>query len=358
LRNAEEALRNALERGASEQELKQLMDQLRAAMDRFLQAMQEQLKNNQQAARPFDRNSRMLRSQDLKNLLDRLESMARNGAKDAARELLQQLEQMMENLQMATPDMNGDDLGDMMQDLDELGDMIHKQQELRDRTFRRGQDQRRRGAERGQQGRQGQKGQQGQQQGQQGRQGQQQGQQGDPFGDLRQSQQALRDRLNKLLEELKNHGFGENQQGKQGQQGQQGQGQGDMNDLGRAGEAMGEAEGSLGEGNADSAVDSQGRALDALRKGAQGLAQSMQQQMGQGPGRNGRLGQPRAQQDTDPLGRPLRGREYGDDYTVKVPGEIDVQRARRIIEELRRRFGDVLRPQEELDYIERLLKDY
>jgi Domain of unknown function (DUF4175) len=43
---------------------------------------------------------------------------------------------------------------------------------------------------------------------------------------------------------------------------------------------------------------------------------------------------------------------------VKVPGEIDAQRARRIIEELRRRFGDVLRPQEELDYIERLLKDY
>jgi RNA polymerase primary sigma factor len=59
------------------------------------------------------------------------------------------------------------------------------------------------------------------------------------------------------------------------------------------------------------------------------------------------------QKDTDPLGRPLRGREYGDDYTVK-----DVQRARRIIEELRRRFGHVLRPQEELDYIERLLKDY
>ena len=51
-------------------------------------------------------------------------------------------------------------------------------------------------------------------------------------------------------------------------------------------------------------------------------------------------------------------REYGDDDTVKVPGEIDVQRARRIIEELRRRFGDALRPQEELDYIERLLRDY
>ena len=131
----------------------------------------------QQLSRPLDRNSRMLRQQDLKSMLDRLESMARSGAKDAARELLQQLEQMMENLQMATPDMNGDDLGDMMQELDELGDMIHEQQDLRDRTFRQGQDQRRRGAERGPQGRQGQKGHQGQQG--------QQGQQGDSFGDLR-----------------------------------------------------------------------------------------------------------------------------------------------------------------------------
>ena len=58
------------------------------------------------------------------------------------------------------------------------------------------------------------------------------------------------------------------------------------------------------------------------------------------------------------LGRPLRGRDYGDDTTVKVPGEIDVQRARRILEELRKRFGESFRPQLELDYIERLLKDY
>ena len=46
LRNAEEALRQALERGASDQEIKQLMDQLRAAMDRYVQAMQDQMKNS------------------------------------------------------------------------------------------------------------------------------------------------------------------------------------------------------------------------------------------------------------------------------------------------------------------------
>ena len=67
---------------------------------------------------------------------------------------LQQLQQMMENLQMATPDMNGDDMDDMMSELDELGDMIRQQQDLRDRTFRQGQDQRRQNAQRGQQGRQ------------------------------------------------------------------------------------------------------------------------------------------------------------------------------------------------------------
>jgi uncharacterized protein (TIGR02302 family) len=236
---------------------------------------------------------------------------------------------------------SGDD--DMMSALDELGDMIRKQQQLRDKTFQQGQDQRRQQRQPGQQGRQGQQGEK-------------------SMDELRQDQQALKDRLSKLLEELKKRGMG--QQPGEGQPGQPGQqpGQGDgMGELGRAGDAMGDAQGQLGDGNSDGAVDSQGRALEAMRKGAQGMAQSMQQQMGQGPGRGpGQPGGPqqRAQQDTDPLGRPLRGREYGDDVTVKVPGEIDVQRARRILEELRKRFGEPSRPQFELDYIERLLKDF
>jgi hypothetical protein len=175
---------------------------------------------------------------------------------------------------------------------------------------------------------------------------------------LRQNQQALREQLKKLLEEMRKRGQmgqGPPQPG-QGQQPGQDPGEG----LGQADSAMGDAEGQLGEGNADGAVDSQGRALEALRRGAQSLAQQMQQgQQGPGgPGQPGRTGQSRANNDTDPLGRPLRGRDYGDDVTVKVPGEIDVQRARRILEELRKRFADPARPQLELDYIERLLKDF
>ena len=36
-------------------------------------------------------------------MLDRMEQMARSGNKDAARELLDQMQQMLENLQMARP---------------------------------------------------------------------------------------------------------------------------------------------------------------------------------------------------------------------------------------------------------------
>src|SRR4029078_9255661 len=341
LRQAQEALLQALERGASDEEIKKLMDQLRAAMDKFLQALAEEMrKNPQQLTRPLDRNNtRMLSQQDLKSMLDRLENLARSGNKDAARQLLEQLQSMLENLQMARPGAQGDDGDDddMMSALDELDDMIRKQQQLRDKTLQQGQENRR-DRKRGQQGQ-------------------------NQMGDLRQDQQGLRDRLNKLLEQLRQRGLGQQgqqgQKGQQGQQGQQGRGGEERSERGEAGEAMGEAEGHLGDGDAEGAVGNQGRALEAMRKGAKGLAQWMQQQ-GMGPGPNGRpgRGQSRAQQETDPLGRPMRRGDYSDDFTVKVPGEIDAQRARRILEELRKRFGESFRPQLELDYIERLLKDF
>ncbi len=351
LRAAQEALKEALERGASDEEIKKLTDQLRAALDQFMRQLAEQLRNNpQQLARPLDQNTRVMRQQDLNNMIERMERLSRSGNKDAAKQLLDQLQQMLENLQMAQPG-QGDD-GDMEQALNELGDVIRKQQQLRDRTFKEGQDSRR-DRMRGQQGNQ------------------------ETMDGLRQDQEALRDRLRKLQEELAKRGFSPQQQGQQGQRGQRGQqgqqgeqgqngqpgGQGgeDGEGLGDAESAMGDAGGRLGEGNADGATDSQGRALDALRKGAQQLAQSMQQgeggQPGEGPGQQ--VGRQQGNgRDTDPLGRPLRGREFGDDLTVKIPGEIDVQRVRRILEELRRRLGDPSRPQIELDYIERLLKDF
>ena len=335
LRAAQEALKQALERGASDEEIKKLTQDLRQALDNYMRQLAEQLRNNpQQLARPLDPNTRILRQQDLNNMIERMERLSRSGDKEAAKQLLEQLQEMLENLQMAQPGQYGD--GDMDQALNELGDMIRKQQQLRDRTFKQGQDSRR-DRLRGKQG-------------------------GDQnMGDLQQDQQNLRDRLKQLQDQLAKRGLGQMPRGQKGDgdQGEQGE-QGDSGDpLGDADSAMGDAGGRLGEGNADAAVDSQGRALDALRKGAQNLADAMQQgDDGQGDGPGERMGRQQGNgNQTDPLGRPLRSHEY-DDLSKMIPGEIDVQRVRRILEELRRRLGDPSRSQTELDYIERLLKDY
>ena len=310
----------------------------------------EEYKRATERSQSSSRDRSVITQRDLDDLLRQIEKAAREGNKEAAQRMLEQLAQIMENLQMAQPGQSGE--SEMEQALNELSDMIRKQQQLRDKTFKQGQDSRR-DRSRGKQGDQ-------------------------SMSDLQQDQQSLRDRLKKLQDELAKRGLAQKgQKGQKGQQGQQGQ-KGQQGDQGQNGDqdgddgdddgsldtadgAMGDAGSKLGEGNADGAVDSQGKALDAMRKGAQKMAEAMQQGDGdgQGDGPGNRAGrQQSGGNQTDPLGRPLHGRDLSDDYSVKIPGEIDAQRVRRILEELRRRLGDSSRPQIELDYIERLLKDF
>ncbi len=57
-----------------------------------MRQLAEQLKNNpQQLARPLDPNTRVMRQDDLRNMIDRLERLSRSGDKDAAKQLLDQL---------------------------------------------------------------------------------------------------------------------------------------------------------------------------------------------------------------------------------------------------------------------------
>lgn len=328
LRAAENALRQALENNASDEEIKRLTDQLRAALDRYLQALAEQQRRNNDAnTQAPDANTRVVRPQDLKNMLDQIERMAKNGDRAAAQRLLNQLQALMENLQRnrrATAPQNGNSDNP----LDQLGRMIQEQQRLRDRTFRQGRENPR-GGQKGQQKR---------------------GQ--NELGQLQQNQGNLRQQLEQMLEQLRRQ---QQQQGQNGQDGEEGPGKDAADALGRAEQAMRDAEKSLGNGDTEGAVGSQGRALQNLRRGAQSLADSMQGP-GEGPG-NPNGPEAESAERTDPLGRPMRTREYGDDYTVKVPDEIDAQRARRVLEELRRRLSDPNRPQLELEYLDRLLRE-
>ncbi|WP_341992739.1 TIGR02302 family protein, partial [Azorhizobium sp. AG788] len=161
LRAAQEALREALQRGASDEEIKRLAKDLRQAMDKMMRQLAEEARRDGGTdARPLDQNTRVVRPQDLQRMVDRIENLARSGSRDAAKQLLDELQAMMDGMKPGNRQA-GRQQGQQQQS--ELGAMIQEQQRLRDRTYREGRP--------GQQGQQGQRGQRGQQ-GQQGQQGQ------------------------------------------------------------------------------------------------------------------------------------------------------------------------------------------
>ena len=336
LRQAQEALQQALENNASDEEIDRLMAELREAMDEFLREFAERAMQNPNMAQQMPENSQELRQSDLQRMLDQIENLAKSGNRDQARDLLAQLQEMMNNLQAGRmqPGQNGQQNSEMRQQMDKLGEIMRRQQEMMNETFRMDQMQ---------PGQQGQGGEQ--QQGENG-QGQQPGQQGQPMTpeefaeamkQLQQGQGQLQGDLEALMKGLEGMGM------------QPGEG------FGEAGEAMGEAEGSLGRGEGDRAVGQQGRALEALRKGAQDMMNQMMQAM-QGEDGGGQEGGRQQNADRDPLGRPraTTGPDFGD--SVTVPDEIDVQRARQILEAIRKRLGNALSPELERSYLERLLE--
>ncbi len=336
LRAAQEALRQALENGASDEEIERLMAELREAMQDFLREFAERAARDPNMAQQMTPNAQELRQSDLERMLDQIEELAKSGARDQAQQLLSQLQEMMNNLQSAQRQQGqAQGQGEMRQQMDKLGEIMRRQQEMMNETHRLDQmqrGQRQRGQDRGEQ--------RGEQPGQQGEQGPPGGMTAEEFAEaLRQLQEGQ----NQLQGEL-----GDLMQGLEGLGIEPGEG------FGEAGEAMGEAGEALGQAEGERAVGEQGRALEALRRGAQDMMQQMQQAMqgDQGPGQEG--GRQRSS-DRDPLGRPraTTGPDFGD--SVKVPDEIDVQRARRILDAIRKRLGDALSPELEKDYLERLL---
>jgi uncharacterized protein (TIGR02302 family) len=391
LRAAEQQLRDALQRNAPDEEIRKLTENLRAALDKFLNEFSEQQARelaNQQPDRSPNA-SRSVSRKDLQSMLDRMQEMARSGDRSDAQKMLEQLQNTLENLRMAQrreADPTTRALNNALRELDKLS---REQQQLRDETNRQAQAQ-----EQAQEQRDESDDQQQNQPGQQtpqspSSQGQDQsGQQSASQQDLHDRQQDLRNRLEEVERQLKQLGQDQsglreaqqamkdaendlNQDQKQGQQ--QGQNQGAQKpggqDQGQGGQGQGQSPGGQTQGQgqgASNAVGAQGRALEALRKGTDQLAQSMQQggqgqgaEGGEQPGDQEGEGQAEGAGDTDPLGRPLANDPAFDPHARFDPlGIPAAERAQRVLEELRRRLSDPSRSQEELDYLERLLKPY
>ncbi len=346
LRQAQEALRNALQNGASQEEIEKLTAELRKAMQDFLREFAQRQQQNPNARRTApDPNARMLTEKDLQRMMDQIENLARQGSRDQAEQLLSQLQNLMNNLQMgqAQPGQQGQgqgQQGQMQQQMNKLGELMRRQQQTMNETFDLDQKmQRQFGGSDGEgetgddlfPGDDGSMGGSPQQDGQ----GDVPPDMAEAMRKLQQRQKDLQSDLQKLMDDLKGLGI---EPGK---------------DFSDAGKSMGNATDALGRSEGAEASDQQGNALDALRRGGRDMLQKMQQAMGQtGQGQSGADGN----KGRDPLGRQQGTGESGLNDDVEIPGEIDIQRAREILDEIRRKLGNALTPQMEKEYLQRLLK--
>jgi uncharacterized protein (TIGR02302 family) len=320
LRSAMQALQDALARNAPDAEIQRLMNQVQQAIDQYLQALAQQMQRMPpQQMQPIDP-SHMLSRQDLQRMLDRARDLARTGSRDQARDLLSQLQEMLENLRMAQP---GQMSSGQSQAMRQMQEMMRRQQQLLDQSFRNSQ-----------QGRQGQQG--------------QQGQRGDQSQDDANQQESLRRMLGDMMQKL-------------GEQG------GDIPaPFARADRAMRNAVEALRRTEPGDAIGPQTEALDALQQ----AARAMQQQMaGRGLGTRPDGTDPGDDQGLDQAQRDPFGRfndENGngglDDgglmRTGKGPNDYALEKAKQILDELRQRAGERDRPEIELNYIDRLLKQF
>jgi uncharacterized protein (TIGR02302 family) len=319
LREIQQELMEALARDADDAEIERLMDKLQEAMQRYLKALAEEAQRQMEAGKepmPFDPRAQSIEAEQLQQMLERARELSRLGARDAAREMLQQLQAMLENLRSGPMMSMPPQLRGTERAMRNLGDLMRDQQRLLDKTFREAQRGMRPGEGKGerQRGRAPARG----------------------LDGMSADQEAMRRRLGEIMRQL-------------------GEQMGEIpGSLGRAERAMHDARESLGQGQPGPATESQGRAIDQMAEGLRGLAQEMARRLGQGQGDRQLPGNP---MDEDPLGRPAAQGGL-DTSAVELPGKADLQRAREILDELRRRAGQRHRPEPERDYIDRLLKRF
>ena len=379
LRRAQERLSEAMRNGASDEEIAELMQELREATDDYLRMLAQEAEPNDGTDQADNgQDGEPMSMDELQALMDRIEELMQEGRMAEAQELMEQLNQMMENMRVTQGEGGDGPPSPGEQSMQDLSDTLREQEELSDDSFSELQEQFNPGepgqqpqpGQQGQEGDQGQspdgsegqQGQNGSQQGQEGQQGQGQGvgedaqsgqQRGDGAGgeaderSLAQRQEALREELRRQRDGLP---------GLPGESGDIAR-----RSLERAEGAMEGAEDALRDGDLAEAIDQQAEALDALRNGmrelGQALAENQNSEPGQGTEQGEASGRPE-QGQRDPLGREMGNTgQLGTDQ--ELLGGVDInRRAEELLDEIRRRSAEQNRPEIERDYLRRLLDQF
>jgi hypothetical protein len=349
LEEARQAARDALDKAqqqpndANREELAKKLEELRQAIERHMQALMQDAQRNDSIMQ-FDPKALQLSDRDMQRMAEQAEQAAKEGRMADAQQQMAQLERMLDRLRNART--QGDEKqanskrqrGKRQQSV--VQDLIAREGALLDHAQQRG---------------------------------------ASPSPDdpnaAREAdsrvQQALRRALGELMQQFTDLS-GEASPG-----------------LGEADQAMRDAATALNQGQDQAAGQSQQQAIAALQKGNREMGQAMAKmgrQSGQGDegedgdedGSEGMMGMmmpdgqrgdgrgrgplPGSGERADPGGRDPLGRynqgNSTDNADVTVPEERERQRTQAIQEELRRRGADQERPRQELDYIDRLLKQF
>ena len=334
LATAEQALRDALEKGAPQEEINKKIAELQQALADYQKAKTEKQENNfaaNQGTPP-----------DIQKMMEQLKQMNDMGAKEGARQQLAELQDRLQEMRDENMELENESAPAKAAQklLSDMQDLTKNQAGLVDKNFEkaRAEDLRRqqRQAQNQSQNQQGNQGQQRQSSNRQDDAAQQQG-----GGDAAMQQEALRQELSRINEQIRQL---------------TGKPQISMDE---AGDAMAEARDSLKAGSWKNGVEAQSRALSKLQESAEQAQQDLAEAMfnrGFG-GLMDQAGQPQFR-----FGQGQRGRAGGNNNDVDVPMGEDpasmAARVRAILEEIRTRASDRTRPAEEQDYLKRLMKQF
>lgn len=361
LRRAQERLSEAMRQGASDEEIAQLMQELREAMNDYMRQLAENAEPGDETDQPDSGERTEMSMADLDEMLRRIEELMQQGRMAEAQEMLNALQQMLENMEITQGEGGDGPRTPGQEAMEGLQDTLRDQQDLSDDAFRDLQEQF--GGQPGppQQGQPGgQEGPTGQQpQGQADGQGQGEGQQPGPPG-TQQGQgeggengsMSLADRQEALRRQL------EDQAGRLPGSGTE-EGDEALRQLDDAGRAMDDAAEALERGDIAGALDRQSDAMEAMREGMTALGRALAEEEGREPGQGQAEGaMPSDRPLQDPLGRQAgNAGSFGSDEDIEAREEA-YRRARELLDELRRRSAEQDRPDIELDYLRRLLDQF
>lgn len=353
-KSLEEALRNP---DTTQEEFSKRMDALKQAMADYFAQLQTEIQKRMAQGEQFPQLPENMPSIDpntMSSFLDELENQMRSGNKEAAQDMLSKLQRMMEMMDGgAGTSAMPPDMQQMNKGISELQQLIEKQEELKSQTEKQARIQE---AIKNRNG------------------------MGTSLYDLPNAQ--------KLIEQLKEMGItppppptkniepqkndSENQLSTQSNKAEQealrkilGQLMMEtaeaLNDvpegMSNAEQDMRKSEEALGQNTPEASIPHQESAIKNLKEGQENLqkqlSERMQQMIGISP--NGGMA------GRDPLGRPYRGKNQNgqnQDSDVKIPSEARRKQVEEILKLLRERSGELDRPQEELEYYRRLLKQY